>query len=122
MLKWFRSRASAIAPALVLSLAALAFPHVGDSAHDADGEFASYVVHTAAGHAVGKPSSSDEPLHHCAICHAARSFRPLTQINVLAAAPVNAAGFKALDLQVVATAEIAAQPPLRAPPSSPALA
>ena len=122
MLKWFRSRASVIAPALVLSLAALAFPHIGDSAHDADGEFASFVVHTAAGHAVGTPSSSDEPSHHCTICHAARSFRPLTQINFLAAAPVNAAGLNALDHPVVATAEIAAQPPLRAPPSSPELA
>ena len=122
MLQWFRSRGSEIAPALLLALAALALPHAGDYAHDADGDFAPLVVHSAARHAVSTPIPPDESSDHCAICHAARSFRPLIQINFLAGAPLNAAGFNALDLLAVATAAIAAQPPLRAPPTSPELA
>ena len=119
MLKWFRSRAPAIAPVLLLSLAALALPHVGDSNHDPDGDFALVVAHDAAGHAVGIPSSTEEPTRHCAICHWSRSFRPLTQITYLASARLEAAGLRYSNHSPVARADIAAQPPLRAPPTSP---
>ena len=119
MLKWFRSRASAIAPLLLLSLAALALPHAGDSAHDADGDFAIVFAHDANGHGVGVPSTTEEAPDHCAICHFSRPFRPLTQIAFVAAAADELAAFVSPDVPAVALADSAAQPPLRAPPISP---
>lgn len=118
MLKWFRSRASATAPILLLSLAALALPHGGESAHDADGDFALVFAHDANGHGVGAPSTTEEP-DHCAICHFSRQFRPLTQIALVAAAFDAASAFASPDVPAVALADSAAQPPLRAPPISP---
>lgn len=118
MLKWFRTRASAIAPALLLSLAALALPHA-DPGHDADGAFALLVVHDASGHGVGAPASEDPEPNHCAICHWSRPFRPLPQTAVLAFASVATTGFLRIDDFTAARTDSAAQPPLRAPPHSP---
>ena len=73
MLKCFRTRASAIAPLLLLSLASLALPHANDN-HDADGAFALLVVHDASGHGVGAPASEEADPGHCAICHLSRPF------------------------------------------------
>ena len=119
MLKWFRVRASAIAPILLLSLTALTLPHVGDSAHDADSVFAIVFAHDAAGHAIGRSSAGEGPPDHCAICHFSRPFRPLTQIAFVAAAAAEATALVFHDVHAVAKAEFSAQPPLRAPPLSP---
>jgi hypothetical protein len=118
MLKWFRTRASAIVPALLLALAALTLPHA-DPDHDADGAFALLVVHDASGHGVSAPPSEDGEPSHCAICHWSRPFRPLTQTTVLAITSVAAAGFSRIDDFRAAKTDSAAQPPLRAPPDSP---
>ena len=122
MLKWFRARASAVAPVLLLSLATLAWPHIGDAHHDADGEFALVVAHDASGHRLGSPSPPEEQQRHCAVCHAVRSFRPLTQITFLDSSSVEAVGFTSPDVSPTAKNDSSAQPPLRAPPTSPILA
>ena len=119
MLQWFRARAAAIAPILLLSLAALTLPHASDSAHDADGNFAIVFAHDAAGHAVGRPSAAEEPPDHCAICHFSRPFRPLTQITFIAAAALQSSARILHDIHAVAKTDLSAQPPLRAPPLSP---
>ena len=121
-LKWFRARAVSIAPALLLSLAALAFPHIGDAHHDPDSDFALVVAHDPSGHNVSRPSSSDGEPQHCAICHWSRIFRPLTQTALLHAAVCEPAGVVYRDVFRVAIRGDAAQPPLRAPPTSPARA
>ena len=118
MLKRFRTRASAVARLLVLSLAALALPHA-DSNHDADGAFALLAVHDSSGHGVGAPASQDADPGHCAICHLSRPFRPLAQTAIPAIASAARAGLLHIDDSRTARAETAAQPPLRAPPVSP---
>jgi len=119
MLQWFRGRASSVAPILLLSLTALTLPHVGDPAHDADGEFALVFPHDAGGHAVGKPSAAEETPDHCAICHFSRPFRPLTQITFIAAAALQSSARVFHDVHAVAKTDLSAQPPLRAPPLFP---
>jgi hypothetical protein len=114
-----RARASLVAPALLLSLIALACPHIGDSHHDPDGDFALVVAHDASGHGLGTPSSDQEPPRHCAICHWSRSFRPLTQIAFLGFSSVDAVRLVGVDVFTAARSCLAAQPPLRAPPTSP---
>ena len=118
MLKWFRTRASAIAPLLLLSLASLALPHADDN-HDADGAFAVPVVHDASGHGIGAPASEEADPGHCAICHLSRPFRPLAQASIPAIASAARTGFIHVDDSRTARADTAAQPPLRAPPFSP---
>src|SRR5688500_3630909 len=118
MLKWFRTRASTVAPLLLLSLAALALPHA-DSNHDADGAFAVPVVHDASGHGIGAPASEDADPGHCAICHLSRPFRPLSQTAIPAITSAARTGSFHVDDSRTAKADTAAQPPLRAPPVSP---
>lgn len=121
-LKWFRARAVSIAPALLLSLAALAFPHIGDAHHDPDSDFALVVAHDPSGHNVSRPSSDNEAPQHCAICHWSRIFRPLTQATVVPSSAYEAVRFVIREAFLVAKSGTAAQPPLRAPPASPARA
>ena len=118
MLKWFRTRASTIAPSLLLSLAALALPHA-DSNHDSDGAFALLVVHDASGHGIGAPASEEADPGHCAICHLSRPFRPLPQTAIPVIASAARTGFVHIDDSRTAGAETATQPPLRAPPIAP---
>ena len=117
MLKWFRTRASAIAPLLLLSLASLALPHADDE-HDADGTFALLVVHDASGHGVGAPASEETDPGHCAICHLSRPYRPLAQTAIPAIASTARTGFVHVHDSRTTRADTAAQPPLRAPPVS----
>jgi len=118
VLRRIRARAPAIAPVLLVSLIALAMPHVADSHHDPDSQFALAVAHDPAAHGIGTPSSDEESPQHCAICHWARSFRPLTTIAFHASAFVQAAGLPSVTVFRVAADDSAGQPPLRAPPSS----
>jgi hypothetical protein len=119
MLKWFRARGAAIAVTLLLSLLALVLPHATLAKHDADGKFAQPVVHHAGGHVIGTPTSNPTDDSHCAICHLSRPFRLLTHSvfpGMTSAATTK--GFR-IDDFAAGRPETAAQPPLRAPPSSP---
>jgi hypothetical protein len=122
MLKWFRTRASATAPLLLLSLAALALPHADRAQHDADGAFALLAVHDATGHGVGAPASDEGDQGHCAICHLSRPFRPLTQTALVGLASTQTVRASHIDDFTAARSDTAAQPPLRAPPDSPEIA
>ena len=118
MLKWFRTRASTVAPVLLLSLAALALPHA-DSTHDADSAFALPLVHDANGHGIGAPASEDADPGHCAICHLSRPFRPLPQTAIPTITSAARTGFFHVHDFRAAKADTAALSPLRAPPVSP---
>ena len=122
-LKWFRARAFAIAPVLLAMLAALVVPHVGDSHHESDVDFAPLVAHDESAHRIGNATSDDEeqPLH-CAICHWSRSVRPLIQIVFRASSTTEAIGLVLVDAFAAADSGRASQPPLRSPPASPARA
>ena len=119
VLQWCRARTSAVAPVLMLSLAVLAWPHFGDSHHDPDGEFAPVFAHDPEGHSIGGSSSDQEPPRHCAICHAARFFRPITHVSFLSSSCAETVGFICSDVFTAAKGDISSQPPLRAPPTSP---
>jgi hypothetical protein len=122
MLQWFRARARSISAAVLVSLATLsvwsATPHE-DDCHDA--ACSSVVPHDPSSHSVGRDSSAtDRPLH-CVLCHWTRIVRPSTD----ASHPITPSlerGVRTF-VDVVSSPQFffAAQPPLRAPPSSSAL-
>jgi hypothetical protein len=122
MLQWFRACSRSIAVTALLSLVALtawsAGPHQ-DDCHDVI--CATTVPHDASAHSVSRSTSStDRPLH-CVLCHWTRIIRPSANVAHHLAPAVE---HKARSLVNVISAPqtiLAAQPPLRAPPSSPAL-
>jgi hypothetical protein len=122
MLKWFRSRAAAIGPTLLLSLLTQALPHATTAKHDADEKFAQPVVHHAGGHAVGTPTSNATDDSHCATCHLSRPFRLLTHSVFPSITSVATTKCFRIDDFAAGKPETAAQPPLRAPPTSSARA
>src|SRR5688572_10503853 len=123
MLKWCRTRASAVGPVLLLSLLALATPHTFGTHHDSDSEIAPIGVHDHAAHRVGSASGTADPSpQHCAVCHWSRSFRLLTRVPTIAASCVEAVRIVPPDPCAAADNGTAAQPPLRAPPAVPSLA
>lgn len=123
MLKWCRTRASGLAPVLLVSLLALVAPHTFGAHHDSDSEIAPIAVHDHAAHRVGSASGTADPSpQHCAVCHWSRSFRLLTRVSTVTASCVEAARIVPLDACAAADNGTAAQPPLRAPPAVPSLA
>jgi hypothetical protein len=123
MLQWFRARARAIAATALISLATLsvwsAAPHQ-DDCHEAI--CASVVVpHDPSAHSIGRDTSTaDRPLH-CVLCHWTRMSRPSADTaHHLAPDVERNVGFL---VHLVRTPQtfVSAQPPLRAPPASPAL-
>jgi len=118
MLKWCRTRASALAPVLLLSLLALAAPHIGGSHHDADSDISPVGVHDHSAHRIGSSSPiTPSATQHCAICHWSRSFRFFRQVTVLAAAYTEAAPIVLVEAFIVINAGLAGLPPLRSPPT-----
>ncbi len=122
MLSWFRSRASGVAATLLLSLATLRVSAVSpheDDCHDAACR-AMAVEHDASAHQIGAPSTESDvhPLH-CLVCHWVRSFRPPTEARILSTPAAEAGTTLHVEIFTAAAAAPAAQPPLRAPPSSP---
>ena len=88
--------------------------------HDAD-HAPAFVVHDASAHAFHSPSppDSERPVH-CVLCHWTRSFGPgLESVSV-----THALASRTLSAHVVAAGPVhpvtAVQPPLRAPPATPA--
>jgi hypothetical protein len=123
MLQWFRGRARSIAATALLSLVTLsvwsAAPHQ-DDCHEAI--CASVVVpHDTSAHSVGRDTSTtDRPLH-CVLCHWTRIVRPSATAASHLTPPVDCTVRFLGDLVRAPQTFVAAQPPLRAPPSSPAL-
>jgi hypothetical protein len=123
MLQWFRARARSIAATALIALATLsvwsAAPHQ-DDCHEAI--CASVVVlHDPSAHSVGRDTSTtDRPLH-CVLCHWTRIVRPSANATYQLAPAVDCTVRFLGDLVGAPQAFVAAQPPLRAPPSSPSL-
>jgi hypothetical protein len=90
----------------------------GADCHDADCAAAA-VAHDASAHAFtsprpGAPAQAD----HCFLCHAARTFRPpVTSTHVLPAAAGQDVRVPIAARRIV-RGSIAAQPPLRSPPTA----
>jgi hypothetical protein len=125
MLQWFRARARSVAATALLCLATLsvwsALPHPDDCY---DTICAVVVPHDPSAHSVGRAdrSSTDRPLH-CVLCHWTRMVRPsATAAHHLTTPAVDRAVWFLVDAVVAPEAFVAAQPPLRGPPSSSALA
>ena len=121
MLQWLRARAGSVAPAVLLALATLALPHI-DAHHDGHTGFPAIVVHDASDHSIGRVPASNERPDHCAICHWTRTFRLQTRVAAVASLPTVHLGRSHLQQSPPASRGVATQPPLRAPPSSPAFA
>jgi hypothetical protein len=124
MLAWYRGGARAVASVLLVAFATLgaatAAPH-HDDCHEAFCA-SSAVVHDPAAHSVQSPPEPDEHPLHCVVCHWIRAFKP-------AAASVQHAAPSIPDDVLVHAPFVgtpasfpAAQPPLRSPPVSPAVA
>lgn len=120
MLQWFRARASSIAVAAILSMAAVGgsavVPHE-DDCHDAACA-AIYVEHNAAAHRVGtaQTETDNHPLH-CLVCHWVRAFRPRAEARIVSA-PASEAGVSiSAEFVTVSGRAPVAQPPLRSPPA-----
>ncbi len=123
MLQWFRAHARSIAAASLVSLATLsvwsATPH-HDDCHDA---LCALVVvpHDPSAHSIGRDSSeADRPLH-CVLCHWTRIVRPSAGAAQHLSPSLERNVRTLVDIVSSPQFFFAAQPPLRAPPSSPAL-
>jgi hypothetical protein len=121
MLQWFRARARSVGATALLSLVTLtvwsALPHQDDDCYDAI--CAVDVAHDPSAHAVGRADTShgDRPLH-CVLCHWTRTFRPSAQAAHPLAPAVDRAVRVLVHVVLAPEAFLAAQPPLRAPPTS----
>ena len=120
MLQWFRAKARSVGATALLSLVTLtvwsALPHQ-DDCHD---EICAVIVpHDPSAHSVGRTDSSngDRPLH-CVLCHWTRTFRPSAQAAHPLAPAVDRAVRVLVHVVLAPEAFLAAQPPLRAPPTS----
>jgi hypothetical protein len=122
MLQWFRARSRSIAATTLLSLLALtawsAGPHQ-DDCHEAI--CAAAVPHDASAHSVGRDTWSTHRPLHCVLCHWTRIVRPSDTAAHHVSPAVDSTVRVRIDSVYAPEAILAAQPPLRAPPSSPAL-
>jgi len=123
MLTWFRARARSISSVALVSLITLtvwsAAPHP-DDCHDA--ECGVVAPHDPSGHSLGREQGSAEQPIHCVLCHWTRSVRPSSETAYLLAPAVEDDVRVHIDVFSALPQFQAAQPPLRAPPVSPALA
>ena len=123
MLGWLRARARLVAPLVLVALGTLALPHGGEAGHDRDDGLPTIVVHDASDHHVTTlPRSESEHPDHCAICHWTRTFRAQTRVGLLASASTARVHRSPGREAAPAFSSAAPQPPLRAPPLSPAFA
>ena len=122
MLYWFRTHGARIALATLSSLLALGVstlsPH-GDECHDSVC-LPMAIEHDASAHRfIAPPTGVDGPDLRCLVCDWLRSFRPRTEARVLFTAAVEAGTVVHFNLFAASVSAPAAQPPLRAPPTSP---
>jgi hypothetical protein len=123
MLYWFRIRASRIAAlatvALTTAVGSSIMPHE-DDCHDAACRPIA-VEHDASAHRITIPDGADSHAPHCLACHWARSFRPRPESRILPTPAAEAGITVHVEYFTAAVSAPVAQPPLRSPPSSPAL-
>jgi hypothetical protein len=122
MLRWFRHSASRVAAILLVAMATLGqatlLPHA-DDCHDPCVVFA--VEHDAAAHRFeAAAAAADAHPLHCVVCHWARGFRPDTEVRITHGVGAAAGTLVHVDSTPAVRPSIAAQPPLRSPPVSPA--
>ena len=119
MLRWFRARSRSIAATALLSLVALtvwsAGPHQ-DDCHEA--MCAAALPHDASAHTVSRDTPSAHRPLHCVLCHWTRIVRPSDTAAYHVTPAVDSTVRFLIDSVYAPEAILAAQPPLRAPPSS----
>ena len=122
MLQWFRARSRSIAATALLSLVTLtawsAGPHQ-DDCHEAI--CAAALPHDASAHTVSRDTADTHPPLHCVLCHWTRIVRPSDTAAHHVTPAVDSTVRFLIDSVHAPEAFLAAQPPLRAPPFSPAL-
>jgi hypothetical protein len=120
MLSRFRGRSGFVAAALAALFATVGAPHSADPRHDSDRSII-VVPHDEANHQV-RPASPGSDSHetHCVLCHFTRSFRPRADSRPLTAPPAQDASHHHVEVFAADFSGCVAQPPLRAPPPSPA--
>jgi hypothetical protein len=121
VLSWFRRWRASVGATLLLSLAtfggSLVLPHPVEC-HD-HGCVRAFVEHDASAHRF-EADVAEAPAHplHCLVCHWARSFRPRLE-GAFQPAPPAVDGPRLHVPSFIATpAALAAQPPLRSPPTA----
>ena len=123
MLQWFRAYARSIAAAALVSLATLsvwsATPHP-DDCHDAMCVSVA-VPHDPSAHSIGRTSTETNRPLHCVLCHWTRIVRPSADAAHHLAPSVERNVRILVNIVSAPQYVVAALPPLRAPPSSPAL-
>lgn len=125
MLQWFRARGRSLAATALLSLSVMgglsSAPHPSDC-HDSECAVR-VVAHDASAHVFQRaaPVADAHPLH-CVLCHLTRTFRPNTNSTIQAPSVDRRDVRTSVTVVSVARVFPAAQPPLRSPPVSPALA
>ena len=122
MLRWFRARTRSIAATALLSLTTAIVGSVAPHHDDCDETVCAAVgPHDSSAHHLGRDTSTtDRPLH-CVLCHFTRIVRPLATVPHHIAPAVERNVWILVDLVPAPEFFVAAQPPLRAPPSSPSV-
>ena len=119
MLTQFRHRARAIAAILLVAVAPLGLPHSFNPHHDDDHHV---VRHDASTHRIGSfDSDQDQHPLHCLACHWVRSLRLRSATVDLAEPHYQSAKLHHWQISFEADGRSLVQPPLRAPPASPAV-
>ena len=121
MLQWFRVKGSRIAALAIASLIAAngaAITLHGDDCHDGP---CAFVQHDASAHRIGASTNEGAEPNHCLVCHWARSFRLRTEARGLTLPVAEARDLVHVEYVTAAVSAPVAQPPLRSPPTSPAV-
>lgn len=119
MLQWFRARSRSIAATALLSLVTLTISSAGphqDDCHEAI--CAATLPHDATAHTVSRDTPSPHRPFHCVLCHWTRIVRPPATAADSITPGVDSTVRFLIDVAYAPEGFLAAQPPLRAPPSS----
>jgi hypothetical protein len=123
MLAWFRNRGRPVSALALVALVTLtlssATPHE-DDCHGAGCGVS--LPHEPSAHSIGRDTNSTEHPLHCVLCHWTRLVRPPADSAHALASAAEAVRRTFVDIQRASQQFSAAQPPLRAPPASPAVA
>jgi hypothetical protein len=123
MLHRFRTGARWLAAALLVSLATLGASSIVPHADDCHGDacLVPAAPHDPSSHRAQSASPEDEHGLHCVVCHWSRLHRPSAEPSTHLAPDVEDRQRPLVEPVAIATANAAAQPPLRSPPHAPTL-